>query len=253
MGEARRRLVRYRVHGTVGRAELSSDGSLRVLEGPPATSLDEVALLPPVLPTKIVGIGLNYRAHAQEMGKPLPAEPLMFLKPPSALVASGEPIVRPAGDYARVDYEGELAVVIGRPARRVRREQALEFVAGYTCLNDVTVRDLQVRDVQYTRAKGFDSFCPLGPCLAEGLDPSDLALVTRVDGVVRQASRTSDLIFDVPTLIEAVSRVMTLLPGDVISTGTPPGVGNLEPGQTVEIEIEGIGILKNRVIAEESP
>jgi 2-keto-4-pentenoate hydratase/2-oxohepta-3-ene-1,7-dioic acid hydratase in catechol pathway len=222
-----------------------------VRRGPPAAHLDQVELLAPVLPTKIVGIGLNYRAHAAEMGKKLPDEPLMFLKPPSAVLDPGRPIVRPAG-YARVDFEGELAVVFGRAARHVPARDALSYVAGYTCMNDVTVRDLQVKDVQYTRAKGFDTFAPLGPCLVSGLDPSDLKIITRVDGTVRQSSSTADLIFSVPALIEAVTRVMTMLPGDIISTGTPPGVGQIEPGTTVEIEVEGIGVLRNPVVAEEA-
>ncbi len=246
------RTVRYRSRsGAEGRAELldGETGALRTLEGAPAASLAEVELLAPVLPSKIVGIGLNYRAHAEEMKKKLPAEPLMFLKPSTAVLDPGRPIVRPAG-YERVDYEGELAVVFGRRAHRVSAREALDYVAGYTCLNDVTVRDLQVKDVQYTRAKGFDSFAPLGPCLASGLDPSDLAIVTRVDGEVRQRSSTADLIFSVPALIEAVTRVMTMLPGDIISTGTPPGVGQVVPGSVVEIEIAGIGVLRNPVIAE---
>jgi 2-keto-4-pentenoate hydratase/2-oxohepta-3-ene-1,7-dioic acid hydratase in catechol pathway len=245
------RTVRYRCQGREGRAELLEDGRLRTLEGAAAHDLHEVELLAPVSPSKIVGIGLNYRAHAAEMKKNLPDEPLMFLKPPSALLSPGQPIIRPAG-YARVDFEGELAIVFGKTARRVTASRALEVVAGYSCLNDVTVRDLQVKDVQYTRAKGFDTFAPLGPCLATGLDPSDLRIVTRVDGIVRQSSSTADMIFSIPELIEAVTRVMTMLPGDVIATGTPPGVGQLEPGATVEIEIEGIGVLRNPIVAEES-
>jgi 2-keto-4-pentenoate hydratase/2-oxohepta-3-ene-1,7-dioic acid hydratase in catechol pathway len=201
-----------------------------------------------LVPSKIIGIGLNYRAHALEMGKGLPEEPLMFIKPHSAVIAGGEPIERPAG-YARVDYEGELGVVIGQRARRVPRERALDVVLGYCCCNDVTVRDLQKRDIQYTRAKGFDTFCPIGPRIVAGLDPGKLALKTRLNGVVKQDSSTSDLIFDVPALIAFVTAHMTLEPGDVISTGTPSGVGDLQPGDEVEIEIEGIGILKNPVIA----
>jgi 2-keto-4-pentenoate hydratase/2-oxohepta-3-ene-1,7-dioic acid hydratase in catechol pathway len=197
-------------------------------------------------PSKIVGIGINYRAHAAEMGKPLPEEPLLFLKPPSALIGPGEPIVRPAG-YARVDFEGELCVVIGRRASRVSAAQALEHVAGYTIMNDVTVRDLQKKDVQYTRAKGFDSFAPCGPRIVSGLDASNLRLVTRVNGKTRQDSSTSDLVFHVPALVAFVSRYMALEEGDLITTGTPSGVGNLEPGDTVEIEIEGIGVLSNPV------
>jgi 2-keto-4-pentenoate hydratase/2-oxohepta-3-ene-1,7-dioic acid hydratase in catechol pathway len=204
----------------------------------------------PVRPSKIVCVGTNYRAHAVEMGKPLPDEPLLFMKPPSALIGPGEAIVRPRG-YQRVDFEGELAVVIGRTARRVAREAALAHVAGFTCLNDVTVRDLQKKDVQFTRAKGFDSFCPVGPRVAAGLDPSRLRIETRVNGQMRQSSTTADLIFDVPALIAFVSGVMTLEEGDLISTGTPSGVGNLEPGDVVAIEIEGIGVLENPVVAGE--
>ena len=201
-----------------------------------------------LVPSKIIGIGLNYRKHAVEMGKALPEEPLMFLKPLSAMIGNGEPIERPAG-YERVDYEGELGVVIGQRARRVSREHALDVVMGLTICNDVSVRDLQKRDVQYARAKGFDSFCPIGPRIVAGLDPSKLALKTRLNGVVKQDSTTADLIFDVPTLIAFCSTYMTLEPGDVISTGTPSGVGNMNPGDEVEIEIEGIGVLKNPVIA----
>ena len=200
-------------------------------------------------PSKIVCIGTNYRAHALEMGKALPDEPLLFMKPPSAIIGPGDAIVRPGG-YQRVDFEGELAVVIGRTARRVARESALEYVGGYTCLNDVTVRDLQKKDVQFTRAKGFDTFCPVGPRVASGLDPSNLKIQTRVNGQLRQSSSTADLIFDVPTLIAFVSRVMTLEEGDLISTGTPSGVGNLDPGDVVAVEIEGIGVLENPVVGE---
>jgi 2-keto-4-pentenoate hydratase/2-oxohepta-3-ene-1,7-dioic acid hydratase in catechol pathway len=199
-------------------------------------------------PSKIVGIGQNYRAHAAEMGKGIPEEPLMFLKPPSAVIADGMPIERPSG-YERVDYEGELGVVIGKRAHRVARERALDFVAGYICVNDVTVRDLQKKDGQWTRAKGFDTFCPMGPRIASGLDPAKLRITTRVNGVIKQDSSTSDLIFDVPTLIAFVSQHMTLEEGDVISTGTPSGVGPLQPGDVVEVEIEGIGVLRNPVIA----
>lgn len=201
-----------------------------------------------LVPSKIIGIGVNYRAHAIEMGKGLPEEPLMFLKPRSAVIAGGEAIERPAG-YERVDYEGELGVVIGQRARRVPRDRALDVVLGLVCVNDVTVRDLQKRDVQFTRAKGFDTFCPIGPRIVAGLDPSRLAIKTRVNGVVKQDSSTADLIFDVPTLIAFCSNHMTLEPGDVISTGTPSGVGNLAPGDVVQIEIEGIGVLENPVIA----
>jgi 2-keto-4-pentenoate hydratase/2-oxohepta-3-ene-1,7-dioic acid hydratase in catechol pathway len=201
-----------------------------------------------LVPSKIVGIGLNYRAHALEMGKGLPVEPLMFIKPRTAMVANEGVIERPGG-YERVDFEGELGLVISKLARQVRAEDALDFVLGFTCVNDVTVRDLQKKDIQYTRAKGFDTFCPIGPRVVAGLDPANLQLTTRVNGEVKQSSSTSDLIFDVPAILSFVSHHMTLEPGDVITTGTPSGVGNLAVGDVVEIEIEGIGVLRNRVIA----
>jgi 2-keto-4-pentenoate hydratase/2-oxohepta-3-ene-1,7-dioic acid hydratase in catechol pathway len=200
-----------------------------------------------LVPSKIIGIGVNYRAHAVEMGKGLPEEPLMFLKPRSALIGNGEAIQRPSG-YERVDYEGELGVVIGQRVRRISRERALDCVLGFTCINDVTVRDLQKKDGQWSRAKGFDTFCPLGPRIVAGLDPSALRIVTRVNGVVKQDSSTSDLIFDVPALIAFCSAHMTLEYGDVISTGTPSGVGPMAVGDKVEIEIEGIGVLANAVV-----
>ena len=203
---------------------------------------------PAVRPSKIVGVGLNYRSHSLEVGKALPAEPLIFLKPPSAVIGPGEPIRLPAGSL-RVEYEGELAVVIGTRAHRLGRAEALGCVAGYTCLNDVSARELQARDRQWTRAKGFDTFCPVGPRVAPGLDPTRLRLVTRVNGVVRQDASTADMVFDVAALIEFISGVMTLEPGDLIATGTPAGVGPLAPGDLVEVEIEGIGVLANPVIA----
>jgi 2-keto-4-pentenoate hydratase/2-oxohepta-3-ene-1,7-dioic acid hydratase in catechol pathway len=200
-------------------------------------------------PSKIIGVGTNYRAHAAEMGKPVPAEPLIFLKPPSAMAGPGDRIVRPSG-YQRVDFEGELVVVIGKPAHRVSAAAAMEHVLGLTCGNDVTVRDLQARDGQWTRAKGFDGFFPLGPRIVRGLDPRDLRISSRVNGTVRQDSSTSDMIFGVAELVAFVSGVMTLLPGDLITTGTPQGVGNLTPGDTVDIEIAGIGVLSNPVVGE---
>ena len=201
-----------------------------------------------LVPSKIIGIGVNYRAHAVEMNKQLPEEPLLFLKPRSALIGHGGVIERPLG-YDQVHFEGELGVVIGTRAQRVSRAEALDVVLGYTCVNDVTVRDLQKQDGQWSRAKGFDTFCPIGPQIVAGLDPANLRIQTRVNGAVRQDSSTADLIHDVPALIAFTSAHMTLEPGDVISTGTPSGVGNLAPGDTVEIEIEGIGILRNTVIA----
>jgi 2-keto-4-pentenoate hydratase/2-oxohepta-3-ene-1,7-dioic acid hydratase in catechol pathway len=215
-----------------------------------AVPLSSVQLLPPCLPSKILGVGTNYRAHAQEMGKPIPDEPLLFMKPPSALVGHNQPIVRPSGSW-RVDFEGELAAVIGRRARRVRESQALDYVLGFTICNDVTVRDLQKKDGQFTRAKGFDSFCPVGPCVAVGLDPSSLRVRTWQNGVLKQDSNTNDLIFSVARVIEIASRVMTLEPGDLITTGTPSGVGPIQPGDRIDIEVEGIGILSNPVVEEE--
>ena len=226
------------------------DGDRVLLDGGGQVRFSPEQLDVPCVPSKIIGVGTNYRAHALEMKKPLPEEPLLFMKPPSALIRTGAPIVRPNG-YQRTDYEGELGVVIGRRARRVREADALDYVAGYTIVNDVTVRDLQVKDGQFTRAKGFDSFCPVGPCVVSGIDPSNLRIITRLNGEVRQDSSTSDLIFSVAKIIEVASRVMTLEPGDLISTGTPSGVGPIAPGDVVEIEIENIGILRNPVIAEE--
>jgi 2-keto-4-pentenoate hydratase/2-oxohepta-3-ene-1,7-dioic acid hydratase in catechol pathway len=209
-------------------------------------ALSEVRLLAPCQPSKIVALGLNYRAHAAEVKTALPTEPLIFLKPPTTVIGPNDPIVYPAMSQ-RVDYEGELAIVIGRVARHVVEANALDYVLGYTCANDVTARDLQSRDGQWTRAKSFDTFCPLGPWIETDLAPGDLRIETLVNGGVRQSSRTSDLIFGVPKLISFVSHVMTLLPGDVILTGTPSGVGPVQPGDVIEVEIEGIGVLRNPV------
>ncbi|MCU1281088.1 MAG: 2-hydroxyhepta-2,4-diene-1,7-dioate isomerase [bacterium] len=200
-------------------------------------------------PGKILGVGRNYREHAAELNHAVPTEPLLFFKPPTAIIESGQPIVRPRGDW-RVDFEGELGVVIGRTCRRVARADALSYVAGYTIVNDVTVRDLQKKDGQFTRAKGFDSFCPCGPFLVDDVDPAKLRIVTKLDGVVKQDAPTSDMIFDIATIIEVASRVMTLEPGDLIATGTPSGVAPILPGMTVEITIEGIGTLTNPVVEE---
>jgi 2-keto-4-pentenoate hydratase/2-oxohepta-3-ene-1,7-dioic acid hydratase in catechol pathway len=200
-----------------------------------------------IRPSKIVCVGVNYAKHAVEFGHPIPKEPLIFLKPPSAIIANGAAIVLPGPSAPRVEYEGELAVVIGRRARKVAAAQALSFVRGYTIMNDVTSRELQKRDGQWARAKGFDTFAPLGPRIVSGIDPSDLRLQTFVNGKVRQDSRTSDMVFKVPTLISFISHVMTLEPGDVISTGTPSGVGLLKKGDKVEVRIEKIGSLVNTV------
>lgn len=203
-------------------------------------------------PSKILGIGRNYRAHAKELGNDVPTEPLVFLIAPSALLAPAGEIVHPRG-WDRVDYEGELGVIIGKRARGVTEDQAFDHILGYTCVNDVTVRGMQKQDRQWWRAKGMDTLCPVGPRIVRDLsplDPMDLRVCTRVNGELRQDARTSLMIFSIPTLIATISRYMTLEVGDLISTGTPAGVGNLQPGDTVEVEIDGIGTLSNTVIAE---
>lgn len=201
----------------------------------------------PPLPSKIVAVGRNYREHAAELGNTVPdSEPLLFLKAPSALVTDGGEIVLPA-ESSRVDFEGELALVIGRRIKAWPAARWLEALAGVCCANDVTARDLQKKDGQFARAKSFDTFCPLGPELVLDLDPSDLAIETRVNGTIRQSSRTSQMVFSPAFLVGYISRMMTLLPGDLILTGTPAGVGPLSPGDVVEVEIEKIGVLKNRV------
>jgi 2-keto-4-pentenoate hydratase/2-oxohepta-3-ene-1,7-dioic acid hydratase in catechol pathway len=210
--------------------------------------LDDVRLLAPVLPSKVVAVGRNYADHAREMGGEPPAEPVLFLKPSTAVVGHGDPIAYPVKLTQRVDYEGELAVIIGRLCREVPAAQAAEVIFGYTCANDVTARDLQARDGQWTRAKGFDTFCPLGPWIETDADPADLELTTVVNGEVRQQTRTSQLLYDVPALVEYVSTVMTLLPGDVLLTGTPAGVGPLEDGDEVSVTIENVGSLRNTVV-----
>ncbi len=217
----------------------------------PLARLDQVKLLPPCEPRTIICIGRNYREHAAEQNAEVPKEPLLFLKPITSLIADGDPIIYPSWVSSHVDHEGELAVVIGRTCRRVREADALEYVLGYTIANDVTARDLQHKDGQWTRGKGFDTFCPLGPVLVEDIDPSDLAIETRVNGVVKQHARTSDLIFPIPRLISHISDVMTLHPGDVILTGTPAGISPMQPGDVVEVEIEGIGVLRNPIVAGE--
>ena len=214
-------------------------------------ALAEVRLLAPCQPTKILAVGLNYRTHAAEAGYDVPSEPLVFSKPPSSVIGPLEPIVYPILSQ-QMDYEGELAVVIGQRAKNVLPEKATDFILGYTCGNDVTARDLQRRDDQWTRAKGFDTFCPLGPYIVTDLDPAHLAIQTRVNGETRQSTSTADMVFNVAELMAYVSQVMTLEPGDVILTGTPSGVGPLQPGDVVEVEIEGIGILRNPVVSQGS-
>jgi 2-keto-4-pentenoate hydratase/2-oxohepta-3-ene-1,7-dioic acid hydratase in catechol pathway len=214
--------------------------------------LADVRLLAPILPSKIIAIGKNYADHVREMGGDEPsAEPVLFSKPSTAVIGPGEAIAYPQKLSERVDHEGELAVVIGRMCREVPASRAAEVILGYTCANDVTARDLQAKDGQWTRAKGFDTFCPIGPWIETEADPADLAISTTVNGEVRQEARTSLLLHDIPALVEYVSQVMTLLPGDVILTGTPAGVGPLEIGDEVTVTVENIGSLTNRVIARD--
>jgi len=229
---------------------------IQVLRGSPFGEMEEgdaelpiagVTLLPPASPTKIVAVGLNYRDHAEEVKLKLPEEPLLFLKPSTAVIGPGDPIVMPSMSQ-RVDYEGELGVIIGKKARNVRENEALAYIAGYTCLNDVTARDLQYKDKQWTRAKSFDTFAPIGPFLVKGVDPSDLALETRLNGKVVQSTRTSQLIFPVRKLVSFISHIMTLLPGDVIATGTTSGIGPMQPGDEVAVAIQNIGELTNPVV-----
>jgi 2-keto-4-pentenoate hydratase/2-oxohepta-3-ene-1,7-dioic acid hydratase in catechol pathway len=204
-------------------------------------------LLAPVTPSKIVCVGRNYREHAAEMGNKMPDEPLLFLKAPSAVIGNDDCIQLPP-DSAQVEHEGELGVVIGKQAHRLSPDDnPLNYVLGYSCVNDVTARDLQRKDVQFTRAKSFDTFCPVGPWIETELDPLNLVVKTRVNGIEKQSGRTKDMAFSVPLLIRYIANVMTLFPGDLLVTGTPAGVSPLKPGDIVEVEINGIGILQNTV------
>lgn len=211
--------------------------------------LKELEVLPPCMPTKIVCAGLNYYDHAAELGMRIPDAPVLFLKPPSAIIGHEDKIIYPKNSQ-HVDHEAELAIVIGKRCKNIAYDRALDVVAGFTCFNDVTARDIQRHDGQWTRAKGFDTFAPVGPFIAPvgEMDPDDAYIRARVNGATRQDSNTSNLIFDISSLIEFISGVMTLEVGDIIATGTPAGVGGLEPGDIVEIEIEGIGTLRNEVV-----
>ena len=209
--------------------------------------LRQTVLLVPVVPSKVVAVSLNYREHAEEMNSAIPEEPLIFLKATSALCGPEDPIVFPRQVH-RLDYEGELAIVLRKHCRHVPPERAREYVLGYTCLNDVTARDLQMRDGQPGRAKSFDSFCPVGPCVGTDIDPHGVDIETYVNGERKQSSNTKHLIFPVEDLIARISAVMTLMPGDIIATGTPGGVGSMHPGDKVEVRIGGIGALRNPVI-----
>jgi len=249
------RITRFRTAAYEGYGLLDTD-SIRELETPwsnkPGRShaLDSVTLLPAVAPSKIVCVGRNYVDHAKEMGSEVPAEPLIFLKPPSSLIASGDSIVYPAISQ-NVNFEGELGVVIGTRARHVAAADTEKYIFGYTCVNDVTARDLQRKDGQWTRGKGFDTFCPVGPWIV----PKEEVLInyvrvrTLLDGEVRQDAPITDMIFSVSAIIAFVTQFMTLEPGDLIATGTPSGVGPMQAGSTVSIEINGVGVLQNKVVA----
>jgi 2-keto-4-pentenoate hydratase/2-oxohepta-3-ene-1,7-dioic acid hydratase in catechol pathway len=226
---------------TVGDVILERDAS--------AERRGDVRLLPPVVPSKIVCVGLNYKDHAGEVGKALPPEPLIFIKPTSAVIGPGDTIRMPPG-VGRVDHEAELGIVIGRRAHRVKRAQAWDHILGLICVNDVTARDLQKKESQYTRCKGFDTFAPIGPCIATGLDGAPRQVEGWVNAERRQASSTAHLIFPIDYLVEFVTFVMTLEPGDILSTGTPEGIGPLKDGDTVKIVVEGVGELVNPVRAE---
>jgi 2-keto-4-pentenoate hydratase/2-oxohepta-3-ene-1,7-dioic acid hydratase in catechol pathway len=216
-----------------------------------AIALSQVTFRAPVAPSKIVCVGRNYREHAAELGNKMPDEPLLFLKAPSAIIASGDSIELPSQSQ-QVEHEGELGVVIGRQARKLTEtEDPLDYVLGYTCVNDVTARDLQRKDVQFTRGKSFDTFCPVGPFIVAGLDPFSLVVTTRVNDSVKQSGHTADMAFSVPFLIRYIANVMTLYPGDLIATGTPAGVSPMNDGDVVEVEIEGIGVLRNTILDTE--
>ena len=206
----------------------------------------DIRLLAPVEPSKIVSVGLNYKSHAKELGMKIPDEPVIFLKPPTSVIGPGDAIIYPAS-AGRVDYEAELAIIIKKTARHVLKKDAQQYILGYTCFNDVTARDLQAKDGEWTRAKSFDTFAPIGPWIETELAPKNLRLQTYLNGQIKQDSRTSEFIFDIPHLIEFITDIMTLLPGDVITTGTPENVGPMCPGDEVVVEIEGIGKLKNYV------
>jgi 2-keto-4-pentenoate hydratase/2-oxohepta-3-ene-1,7-dioic acid hydratase in catechol pathway len=248
------RLVRFQAlgrtaYGILDREEIVElEGDLFVPSRPLASrhALSSVKLLAPCSPSKIIAVGLNYQDHAKELGLPTSNSPIIFLKPPTTIIGPGEVITYPAKS-AQVDYEAELGVVIRDHLRNVRPDEARGHVLGYTCANDVTARDLQKKDVQWTRAKSFDTFCPIGPWIETELDPDDLLIESYLNGVRRQSSRTSQFIFKVNHLISFISGIMTLYPGDLIITGTPPGVGPMKPGDEIEVRIEGIGSLKNRV------
>ena len=250
------KIVRFSMDGTTGYGVVK-DNEIQAIEGKPFGELEmsdtcyprsDVKLLAPCEPTKIIAMGLNYHSHARELDMALPNSPLTFLKPSSAVIGPGDNIVYPSASH-RVDYEGELAVVIKKAAWRVKAEDALDYVLGYACFNDVTARDLQSSDCQWTRAKGFDTFAAIGPWIETELDPSNVNIETYVNGKLKQQGNTDDLIYSIAEIINFISNVMSLIPGDIIATGTPSGVGPMYPGDTVEVRIPPVGTLRNFVVA----
>jgi 2-keto-4-pentenoate hydratase/2-oxohepta-3-ene-1,7-dioic acid hydratase in catechol pathway len=252
------KIVRYQTTGPPLWGVLS-DGVVLAAEGTPFVDLrstgrqvgtiDEVTLLAPVTPRTVLCVGRNYRSHAEEFGNKVPDEPLLFLKPPASVVGPGHEVVYPRIS-GRLDPEAELVLVIGKQARSVAADDAWDVIGGYTCGNDITARDIQKSDGQWTRGKGFDTFCPIGPWVETEYDPADVRVSCIVDGERRQEGRTKDLIFPIPFLIEYITRFTTLEPGDVILSGTPEGVRPVQPGNTITVEVEGLGALSNRVVAE---
>ncbi|MBX3244232.1 MAG: fumarylacetoacetate hydrolase family protein [Acidobacteria bacterium] len=245
------KIARFWVNGQVGIGIVEGEEIWVCDEGLNKTEqlwyMDEVKLLAAAAPSKVVCVGRNYAEHAAELGNEVPKSPLLFLKAPSAIIASGDSIIIPS-QSAQVEHEGELAIVIGRTAKNIPDdEDALKYVLGYTCLNDVTARDIQRADVQFTRGKSFDTFCPIGPFIETELDVSDVRVTCSVNGEIRQDGRTSQMVFPIEFLVRYISRQMTLMPGDVIATGTPSGVSKLEPGDVCEVTVEGVGTLKNVV------
>lgn len=250
------KIVRYHTDGGQEAYGILSDERIRVIDGTPYNHIkktdryldaSDMKLLSPCLPSKVVALGVNYRSHGEEMSHRIPAEPLIFIKPSTSVIGPEDDIIYPQSSK-RVNYEGELGVVIKTVTRHVSREEAPDYILGYTCVNDITARDIQASDKQWTRSKSFDTFCPIGPCIETELDPDNAELETLLNGQIKQKTSTSDLIFPVYELVSFISHVMTLLPGDVIATGTTSGVGPMQPGDTVEVKIYNVGTLRNYVV-----
>ena len=255
------KFLRFKINGKEKTGILNGDsiteikGSMlealnsKQLEKTGSFKMEDVEVLPPVTPSKVVCVGLNYRDHAKELDMKLPTEPTLFIKPSTAVVGYGDDVIYPEGS-TQLDYEAELGIVISKEAHHVKEEDAADFIGGYTILNDVTARDKQRKDIQWTRAKSYDTFAPIGPCVETELDPTNQNISLKLNGKLRQDSNTKHMIFNAYKLVEFISNVMTLKPGDVIGTGTPPGVGSMKVGDVVEISIEGIGTLKNVIKAQ---